>query len=129
MTQYGWQGRILHAHLNDLRLEVETPDEAFYRKYGGGSAFGAYYLLRHTPPGADPLGEANTLTLALSPLTGAPISGQSRMTAVAKSPQTNAVGELAGRRFFPGGDEIRRFRRHRAARPRTLARLSLDKRR
>ena len=101
MTRYGYHGRILHAHLSDLRLEVETPDESFYRTYGGGSALGLYYLLRHTPAGADPLGPENTLTLALSVLTGAPISGQSRMTAVAKSPQTDAVGDSQGGGFFP----------------------------
>lgn len=101
MTQYGYHGRILHAYLSDLRLEVETPDESFYRTYGGGSALGLYYLLRHTPAGADPLGPENTLTLALSVLTGAPISGQSRMTAVAKSPQTDAVGDSQGGGFFP----------------------------
>ena len=101
MTRYGYHGRILHAHLNDLRLEIETPDESFYRTYGGGSALGLYYLLRHTPANADPLGPQNTLTLALSVLTGAPISGQSRMTAVAKSPQTGAVGDSQGGGFFP----------------------------
>ncbi|RME85552.1 MAG: aldehyde:ferredoxin oxidoreductase [Caldilineae bacterium] len=67
----------------------------------GGSALGAYYLLKHTPAGADPLGPENTLTLALSVLTGAPISGQSRMTAVAKSPQSGAVGDSQCGGFFP----------------------------
>lgn len=101
MTLYGYHGRILHAYLSELRLEVETPDEAFYRTYAGGSALGLYYLLHHTPAGADPLGPANTLTLALSVLTGAPISGQSRVTAVAKSPLSGAVGDSQGGGFFP----------------------------
>ena len=101
MTLYGYHGRILHAYLDDLRLEVETPDEAFYRTYVGGSALGMYYLLRDTPANADALGPENTLTLALSVLTGAPISGQSRMTAVAKSPLTGAVGDSQGGGFFP----------------------------
>ena len=81
----GYHGKILHVHLDDLSLEVETPSEDFYRTYMGGSALGLYYLLKHTPKNADPLGPENTLTLALSVLTGAPISGQSRLTAVAKS--------------------------------------------
>ena len=42
----------------------------------------------------------NTLTLALSVLTGAYLR-QSRMTAIAKSPQTGAVGDFSGRRFSP----------------------------
>lgn len=101
MTTYGYHGKILHVHLNDLKLEVETPPESFYRTYFGGSALGAYYLLKHTPAGADPLGPENTLTLALSVLTGAPISGQSRITAVAKSPVTGGVGDSQAGGFFP----------------------------
>lgn len=101
MVLYGYHGRILHAYLSDLRLEIETPDETFYRTYAGGSALGLYYLLRHTPAGVDPLGPENTLTLALSVLTGAPISGQSRLTAVAKSPQSGGVGDSQSGGFFP----------------------------
>ncbi len=97
----GYHGRVLHVYLNDLRLEIETPPQAFYRAYVGGSALGLYYLLRHTPPHADPLGPQNTLVLALSVLTGAPISGQSRITAVAKSPQSGLVGDSQAGGFFP----------------------------
>ncbi len=97
----GYQGKILHVHLSEARLEIETPPEAFYRTYMGGSAMGAYYLLKHTPAGADALGPENTLTLAAGILTGAPISGQSRLTAVAKSPQSGAVGDSQSGGFFP----------------------------
>ncbi len=98
---YGYHGRILHVHLGRLDLTVEEPDEQFYRQYVGGSALGLYYLLRHAPPKADPLGPENTLTLALSVITGAPIAGQSRITAVAKSPLTGGVGDSQAGGFFP----------------------------
>jgi len=97
----GYHGKILHVHLNDLNLEVETPSEEFYKMYMGGSALGMYYLLNNTPQNADPLGPENTLTLALSVLTGAPISGQSRLTAVAKSPLSGLVGDSQSGGFFP----------------------------
>jgi aldehyde:ferredoxin oxidoreductase len=97
----GYHGRILHLYLDELKLEVETPSESFYHTYIGGSAIGTYYLLQNTPAHADPLGPENTLTLALSVLTGAPISGQSRMTAVAKSPQSGAIGDSQCGGFFP----------------------------
>ena len=97
----GYHGKILHVDLNDLTLDDEVPAEAFYRAYYGGSAVGMYYLLRNTPPNADPLGPENTLTLALSVLTGAPISGLSRITATAKSPLTEAVGDSQSGGFFP----------------------------
>jgi aldehyde:ferredoxin oxidoreductase len=76
---YGYHGKILHVDLTNASIKVERPDGNFYRKYLGGSAFGLYYALRKIPPKADPLGQENVLILALSELTGVPISGQSRM--------------------------------------------------
>ena len=98
---YGYHGKILHAHLSEMRLEVETPSEEFFRTYVGGSALGTYYLLKNTPAGADPFGPENTLTLSVSVMTGAPISGQSRLTVTAKSPQSGGIGDSQVGGFFP----------------------------
>ena len=98
---YGYHGKILHVNLTSGDLEIERPPEEFYRFYMGGSALGMHYVLRDTPPHADPLGPENTLVLALSVLTGAPIAGQSRMTAVAKSPLTGAIGDSQSGGFWP----------------------------
>jgi aldehyde:ferredoxin oxidoreductase len=98
---FGYQGKILHVYLDTLTLEEEAPDEEFYKKYVGGSALGMYYVLKHTPTGCDPLGPENTLVLALSVLTGTAISGQSRLTCVAKSPLTGAIGDSQSGGFFP----------------------------
>ena len=98
---YGYHGKILHLDLAQLTTSIEEPDDGFYRKYVGGSAMGAYYLLKHTPPGADPLGSQNTLSLMVSAVTGAPVSGQSRVAATAKSPLTGLVGESAAGGFWP----------------------------
>ena len=89
---YGYAGKILHVDLSSGSLEAEELPEEFYRRYLGGSALGLYYLLQHSPAGADPYGPENTLTLSVSGLTGAPVSGQSRVCAVAKSPLTGGVG-------------------------------------
>ncbi len=107
---FGYHGKILHVDLTHSRLEVEQPDEGFYRQYMGGSALAMYYLLKHTPPNTPALDPKNTLVLALSVLTGVPVSGQSRLTAAARSPLTNAVGDFAIRRLLPGGIKVRRFR-------------------
>jgi aldehyde:ferredoxin oxidoreductase len=98
---YGYAGKVLHADLSAGTLDVEEPPEEFYRNYVGGSAMGLYYLLKDTPAGADPFGPENTLTLALSAVTGAPIAGQSRCTAVAKSPLTGGVGDSQAGGFWP----------------------------
>ena len=62
---FGYAGKILHVDLTAGTLEIEEPSEDLYRTYLGGSALGLYYLFRHTPAGADPLGPENTLTFAL----------------------------------------------------------------
>ncbi len=98
---YGYHNKILHVDLTRGKLEVEEPGESFYRKYLGGSAMGAYYLLKHTPPGADPLGPENTLSLMVGVVTGAPFPGQSRISATAKSPVTNLVGDSQAGGFWP----------------------------
>ena len=97
----GYHGKVLHVDLTDGSIEVEEPEESFYRRYMGGSALGAYYLWQYAPVGADPLGPENVLVFALSALTGAPISGQSRLTTVAKSPLTGAIGDAQAGGFFP----------------------------
>ena len=98
---YGYTGRILRVDLTAGDLSVEEPGERFYRRYMGGSALALYYLLQEMSGGADPLGADNVLVLAVSVVTGAPISGQSRLTAAAKSPLTGAVGDSQAGGFFP----------------------------
>ena len=98
---YGFAGKILHVDLTSGQLSIEQPDEAFYRKYWGGSAMGAYYLLKHTPAHADPLGPENTLSFFISASTGASISGQSRANATAKSPLSGLIGDAQTGGFWP----------------------------
>ena len=98
---YGYNGKILHVDLTKGELTVEEPQEAFYRKYLGGSAMGMYYILRDMPKGADPVGPENVLTLMAGVTTGAPISGQSRLNANAKSPISGGIGDSQSGGFFP----------------------------
>ncbi len=98
---YGYTGKILHVDLIQEKLEVEQPPEDFYRKYLGGSAMGLYYILKETPPGLDALDPRSLLVLFTGVTTGAPISGQSRLNANAKSPLTGAIGDSQSGGFFP----------------------------
>ncbi len=98
---YGYNGQILHVDLSTGNLTIEAPPEAFYRKYMGGSAMGLYYILRQMPKGADPLGAENVLTLFTGVTTGAPISGQSRINANAKSPISGGIGDSQAGGYFP----------------------------
>jgi aldehyde:ferredoxin oxidoreductase len=98
---YGYAGRILHVDLTSGTLTVENPPESFYRQYLGGSAMGLYYILKNQAPGVDPFSPDNVFTIMLSPLTGAPISGQSRATVNAKSPLVDGIGDSQMGGFFP----------------------------
>jgi aldehyde:ferredoxin oxidoreductase len=98
---YGYNGKILHVDLTEGSLVVEEPQEAFYRKYLGGSAMGMHYILREMPVGADPVGPENILTLMTGVTTGAAISGQSRINANAKSPISGGIGDSQSGGFFP----------------------------
>ncbi len=98
---YGYHGRILHVDLTTGKMEVETPPESFYRKYMGGSAMAMNYILREVPKGADPLGPENLLTVFDSVVTGASISGQSRINVNAKSPMSDGIGDSQAGGFFP----------------------------
>ncbi len=93
--------RILHVDLTEGRLEIESPPEEFYRKYFGGSAMGLYYILKNTRPGVEAFSPENVLTMMVSVLTGAPISGQSRMCANARSPLVDGIGDSQCGGFFP----------------------------
>jgi aldehyde:ferredoxin oxidoreductase len=92
---------VHHVDLSRGTVETRTLPEDLYRRYPGGSALAAYLLLQAIPAGADPLGPDNVLVMAVSPLTGLAISGQSRMTACARSPLTGAIGDSQCGGFFP----------------------------
>ena len=94
-------GRILHVDLTNRTTEIEEPPEEFFRTYFGGSAMGMYYILRDMPPRIDAFDPANVLTFMLSPLTGTPIAGQSRMNVNARSPLTDGIGDAQAGGFFP----------------------------
>lgn len=98
---HGFTGKILQVDLTNQQLEIEQPDETFYRRYMGGSLIGLYYLWKNTPAGTDPLSPENTLTFAASAATGLPISGQSRCTATCKSPSSGGVADSQAGGFWP----------------------------
>ena len=119
-------GRILHVDLTTGSIEVEDQSEAFVRTYFGGSAMGVYYILRDVPKGTGGLDPANVLTLMLSPLTGTPIAGQSRMTISARSPLVGRHRRQPGRRLLPGRAAVRRLHGDRGQGPGGGARVPVD---
>lgn len=89
----GFFGQILFVDLTTRTTEVRAFDEAFFRKYLGGGAVGAYFLHKHTGPDTDPLSPDNVLTIAPSVTTGAAVPGVSRCCMAALSPVTDMVAD------------------------------------
>ncbi len=94
----GFVQKILKVNLSNGSITTDEPEEGFYRKYLGGGALVAYYLLNETPPGIDPLSAENKLIFAVGPVTGTPMPGGSRICVGAKSPLTGGIAksELGG---------------------------------
>ena len=95
--------RILYVDLTNKTHRVEILPAEIYRKYPGGSALGMYLLFQQMKAGTgiDPLSPENPLIFSVSPLTGIPISGQSRMNVTTKSPLTGTAGDSQVGGFIP----------------------------
>lgn len=93
--------RILSVNLTEESYQVEFLPAKIYRKYPGGSSLGMYLMLKRMDPGIDPLSPENLLIFSVSPLTGMPISGQSRMCVTTKSPLTGTAGDSQVGGFIP----------------------------
>lgn len=93
--------KILDVNLTTQKVTVRILPGNIYRLYPGGSALGMYLMLQDMKPGIDPLSPENMLIFSVSPLTGLPISGQSRMVVTTKSPLTGTAGDSQAGGFMP----------------------------
>ncbi|MBZ2174158.1 aldehyde ferredoxin oxidoreductase family protein [Schnuerera sp. xch1] len=93
--------RILDVDLTKSEINIRTIPGDIYRLYPGGSALGLYLILQDMDPKVEPLSSENMLIFSVSPLTGLPISGTSRVTVTTKSPLTGTIGDSQAGGFFP----------------------------
>lgn len=93
--------KIVRIDLTTQKVVFDSLPGYLYEKYPGGSALGMYYLLKEMDPKVDPLSPQNMMVFAVSPLTGIPISGQSRMCLTTKSPLTGTAGDSQVGGFIP----------------------------
>ncbi len=97
---YGVHDRILRVDLTSGKIWTESLGEAAWRRYMGGRALVARYLLTLAPKGCDPFAPENPLIFAPGVLTGAYLSGQGRNGVGAISPLTGGFGNAEGGGFF-----------------------------
>ena len=89
-------GKLLRINLSRASISEEKLDDAFFRKYLGGSGFIAYFLLKELLPRVDPLGFDNKLIFATGPVTGTTMIAGGRNGVGAKSPLTGGWCESNG---------------------------------
>lgn len=86
-------GKILCVDLTTGEIRTEKVPDAVYDAVLSGKGLGAWYLYKHIPAGADPLGPENILGLVSGALTGTGAFLCGRWMAVCKSPLTGGWGD------------------------------------
>lgn len=86
-------GKILWVDLTNGTFREEQVPEQVYQNFLSGMGLAAYYLYRHIPAGADPLGPDNILGFVSGLLTATGSMMTGRWMAAAKSPLTGTWGD------------------------------------
>ncbi len=89
----GFYNQILNINVSDQSYHIDPVDDSILEKYLGGKGLATYLLLKHNPPGVDPLGPENRIIFATGPVSGTPIWGSCRYGIYTKSPQTGFYSE------------------------------------
>ena len=89
----GYMGKVLKVNLTTGDIETETIPDEVYENFLSGVGLGAYYLYKHIPADADPLGPDNILGFVSGLLTNTGSLMTGRWMAVCKSPLTGGWGD------------------------------------
>ncbi|CAA9518384.1 MAG: Tungsten-containing aldehyde:ferredoxin oxidoreductase [uncultured Thermomicrobiales bacterium] len=90
---HGTHGRFLRVDLTERSVAAEAIPDTVFAGLIGGIGLASWLLVRHCPPGADPLGPENPLVFASSPFVGTGVTTASKIAVAAKSPQTGVIGD------------------------------------
>ncbi|HVL87399.1 MAG TPA: aldehyde ferredoxin oxidoreductase N-terminal domain-containing protein, partial [Candidatus Thermoplasmatota archaeon] len=91
--------------LSTGKIGTKTIPIALRKRLLGGRGINVALLLKHLPPGVEPLSPQNVLVFGAGPLTGTLAPSSSRMNVTFKSPETNILGDGNIGGFF--GAEMR----------------------
>jgi len=97
----GYTTKSLRVNLTSGKISTEETDLARAGRFIGGRGYCGKLLFDELPLGIDPLGPENIMILGTGPITGTPVSGNSRYVIVTKSPATNLFLDSYSGGFFP----------------------------
>jgi len=95
MMMNGYGGQILRVDLTTGKISKEKTSPEVARDFIGGRGFGAYYLYKEVPKGADALGPQNKLIISTGPLSGLLIPGGGKCDWTTKSPLTGGYASAS----------------------------------
>ena len=101
---HGFMGKILLVNLSEKKIEILKKDEAYYKKYLGGSFLAARLFEEQTnrQTNLTPFSEQNPIVFATGPLAGAGVCGATRVNILSLSPETPGIfTSQAGGEFGP----------------------------
>ena len=93
---YGYWGKVLRVNLSNKSFIVEDVGENVWKKYVGGSGYGAKVLLEETPPKVDPFSEKNKIIFAVGLWQAAKAPGSGKWSVTTKSPLTGTFMDSSG---------------------------------
>jgi aldehyde:ferredoxin oxidoreductase len=99
----GYHGKMLRLNLATAASHTHEPGDLFYRLYPGPALYGAYHLLKETPPGLDPFAPESLLIFGCAVAAGNLGTGLARFGVVAKSPLSGGIFESRGEGPFARG--------------------------
>ncbi|HBG75030.1 MAG: hypothetical protein A2X25_04515 [Chloroflexi bacterium GWB2_49_20] len=91
----GYGGKILRVNLTTGKITKEQTPADVARDFIGGRGFGAYFLYKEVPQGADPLGPDNKLIISSGPMSGLMIPGAGKCDFTTKSPLTGGYASAS----------------------------------
>jgi aldehyde:ferredoxin oxidoreductase len=96
----GYAGKFLRVDMTEGRLEDEVFDEAFLRKYLGGTGVGSKILYDEVPPDSEWSDPVNRMTIASGPLGGTSIGGSGTISIVTKGVLTGGATSVQANGLF-----------------------------
>src|SRR5512137_274219 len=91
----GYGGTILRVNLTEGKISKEPTPAELARDFIGGRGFGAYFLYKEVPKGADPLGSENKLIISTGPISGMMIPGGGKCDWTTKAPLTGGYASAS----------------------------------
>jgi aldehyde:ferredoxin oxidoreductase len=91
----GYGGKILRVNLTTGKISKEPTPAQVALDFIGGRGFGAYFLYKEVPQGAEPLGPDNKLIISSGPMSGLMIPGAGKCDFTTKSPLTGGYASAS----------------------------------